>query len=112
MAEYTRDADDQRLDALFATDAIADAGFSEQVMRKVQRQLWIRRLTLPIAAVIGGSIAIKPLSSIVAALDGLSGFFPAELFRTTTDALPQTPLMLEGVLLFVVVMLGVRALEE
>lgn len=112
MAERMKDADDLWLDDLFAAEEIADDGFSDQVMAKVRRQLWIRRLTLPIAAVIGGAIAIKPLAGIVATAKNMSGLVPGRWLELTADFVPQSSFLIVGGLLLVIAILGVRALEE
>ena len=74
-----KDQEDIKLESLFASEAVADAGFSDGVMKHVRRQSWIRRLALPVAFVIGGAIAVKPLAGLVAALVGLFSSIPASL---------------------------------
>ena len=63
MAEKIKDAEDRLLESLFESPPLADDGFSTGIVRKINRQMWFRRLTLPFAAVIGGVIAFKPLAA-------------------------------------------------
>ena len=64
MAEHFRDDEDRMLETMFASDPIADDGFSVQVVKKVRRRIWVRRLTLPIATLVGSAIAFKPLAEL------------------------------------------------
>ena len=57
--------DDLALEALFASQPIADDGFSRRVIARVRRRQWVRRLALPIAVLMGGAIAAKPALAIV-----------------------------------------------
>ncbi len=61
MADAMKDAEDLMLEKLLASEPIADDGFSDRIVARVRRRLWFRRLTLPIAAAIGTSIAAKPV---------------------------------------------------
>ena len=65
MAEKIKDAEDRMLESLFADGALADDGFSQAVVRRIRRQMWIRRLALPIAILVGGAIALEPLMQLV-----------------------------------------------
>ncbi|MEM7430862.1 MAG: hypothetical protein AAF351_02865 [Pseudomonadota bacterium] len=64
MADKLKDTEDQLLESLFANEALADDGFSKLVVRRIRRQIWIRRLALPVAMLVGGTIAIKPLTQL------------------------------------------------
>ncbi len=64
MADRQKDAEDQLLESLFADSAIADDGFSQSVVRRIRRQVWVRRLALPVAILIGGGIALEPLMEL------------------------------------------------
>ena len=112
MAERIKDAEDRLLESMFDSAPIADDGFSTRVVKKVRRRLWLRRLTLPIAATIGGAIAIKPLTGLVTALASLSSMVPKEIVSATTELIPQAQTIVLGAMLLVVCLLGVRALED
>ena len=58
MVDRMKDAEDLKLESLFASDPIADGGFSTRIEKRIRRQLWVRRLALPVALIIGGSIAV------------------------------------------------------
>lgn len=68
MAEHMRDQDDERLSQLFASEPIADDGFSQEIVKRIRRRLWIERLTLPTAVVVGAALALRPLTELVRAL--------------------------------------------
>jgi hypothetical protein len=111
MAERLKDNVDRKLEALFESAPVADDGFSRRVMSRVRRQIWVRRLSLPIAFVIGAAIAARPLSQLVQALSGLLEFIPqtvASNFNALPLAqVPQLPVIVLGsALLLAVLMFG------
>lgn len=112
MAEKIKDAEDRLLESLFQSAPIKDDGFSDRIVKKVRRQLWLRRLTLPIAAAVGGAIAIRPLAEVVSVMKNLSQYVPQNFVESTTGAIPQLPLVLLGAAVLAVCMIGLRALEE
>ena len=112
MADKIKDAQDQLLEALLQTEAIADNGFSDRIVGKIQRRLWVRRLSLPFAVVIGASVSIKPLSDLVESLYGLLAAAPAGLVEIPIDWLPPVYQIVMGGMLLVVAVLSVRMLEE
>ena len=112
MAERIKDAEDRHLESMFDSAPIADDGFSAMVVKRVRRRLWLRRLTLPIAAIIGGAIAIKPLTGLVAALASLSSMVPKEFVSAATALIPQVQIIVLGAMLLVACLLGVRAIED
>ncbi len=116
MVERMKDNEDIRLESLFAFETIADNGFSAGVMKRVRRQMWIRRLALPVAFVVGGAIAIKPLAGLVTALFSLASAIPASIDVESTLApasvLPSGSTIVLGIMaVFAVAMIG-RMLEE
>jgi len=92
MAERLKDREDLRLEALFASAAIADDGFSRRVMARVRRQIWVRRLTLPVAFIIGASIAAKPLLQLVQAVSSLLEFIPQTVANNVGASLGASPI--------------------
>lgn len=111
MVERMKDEQDRKLEALFRTAAIADDGFSERVARRVRRRVWIRRWTLPIAAGIGGLIALEPVLQVLELLPVLAGFIPEELKMIPTDLL-QLPTFFSGLLAVGAMMLAVKLIED
>ena len=116
MVERMKDSEDIQLEALFASEPVADDGFSERVQRRIRRSMWIRRLTLPIAILIGGAIAAKPLAGLVAASLKLASLIPANVSGNigsiSASSLPQfSTILLGGVLVFVCVM-ATRMMDE
>lgn len=112
MAEKIKDADDQMLEALLGSEPITDNGFSGRIVRKIRRRLWVRRLTLPIAAAIGAAVSLKPLSSLVAMLFGFVKSLPVEVVTVSTSWIPPVPMIALGGVLFAVLMFCLRLLEE
>jgi hypothetical protein len=112
MAERIKDAEDRLLDSLFASSPVADDGFSVAVVAKVKRRLWLRRLALPAAAVIGGSIAVKPLAGLVIAAKNISSLIPESLLNTTVQAIPPLQTIILGAMLLAACLLGARTLQE
>lgn len=119
MVDRLKDKEDLRLEAMFKSDPLPDLGFSKKVMTRVRRQMWISRLTMPVALVIGGSIAIKPASELVITMTKVFNVLPSNLTRVavdlpglSVDSLPQmTTLCVSG--LIALAALGfVRVLED
>jgi hypothetical protein len=116
MADRMKDAQDLKLESLFASDSIPDGGFSVRIEKRVRRQIWVRRLTLPIAVLIGGAIAIKPLAGLVTALVKLLSVLPASIRSNlegiTIANLPQLSTFLVGGALVVAAITLTRLLED
>ena len=112
MADYIKDDEDRMLEQMFASPPIADDGFSVSVVRKVRRGIWVRRLTLPIATLIGAAISFKPLTSLVTTLAGFAQLIPQDLLDVSATIIPQAPTLVLGGLLLAVCMAGLRALED
>ena len=89
MAEKLKDAEDRFLESMFQSESIADDGFSRRVVSRIRRRLWIRRLALPVAMLLGGAVAIKPLSQLVTAASKLLTVIPEGLVELPTSWLPQ-----------------------
>ncbi len=89
MAEKLKDAEDRLLESLFAAEPIADNGFSARIVKRIRRRLWLRRLALPVAMVIGGAIAVKPASELVIAASKLLTVVPEGVVETQVSWLPD-----------------------
>jgi len=110
MAEKLRDAEDRMLESMFRLEPIADDGFSKRVVMRIRRRLWVRRLTLPVATLIGGAISIEPLSQIVIAAAKLSTVVPEGLLEVPTEWLPQMESLVFGASLIQLVVLAAMLL--
>ena len=64
MVDRLKDNEDKLLESLFRSDPVPDNGFSLKIVSEIKRRIWIRRLTLPAAFVVGAAIAVKPLSQL------------------------------------------------
>ena len=72
MGDYKMDDDDRRLQQLFASPALPDAGFSDKVMHRIRRRTLLRKWLVPAAMLVGGLIAVAPAITLL--LDIAAGF--------------------------------------
>ncbi|MDX1515428.1 MAG: hypothetical protein R3288_01240 [Woeseiaceae bacterium] len=112
MADRIRDAEDRRLEALLRSEPLPDDGFSDRIVRRIRRRVWIRRLALPVAAAVGGAFAMKPLAALLALTVDVVKTLPADIAAIPASWLPPLPLIVLGGMLLVATMLGIRLLEE
>ena len=112
MAERLKDKEDAKLEALFRSEPIEDNGFSERVVSRVRRGIWIRRWTLPLAALIGGLIAAKPAAQLLLAMTDILAVLPADVRSVELDSLPQVTTFIFGGTLVGLVALFLNGLEE
>lgn len=99
------DDEDLRLQDMFRSDPIPDNGFSDRVVRRVQRRLWMRRLLVPVATAAGGLVAVGPASQLLSALFAQIGSLAAAVSWNIESLAP-------GVLLFAAVLVALRLIEE
>lgn len=115
MAERMKDETDLFLQAALASRPIADDGFSVQVVTRVRRRNWLRRLALPVGIVIGLAISARPLMEVVTVLpDIVNALFgeSVDLGQLPFGDLPQLSTMLVGAALGGALLLVSRILEE
>lgn len=116
MVDRMKDAEDLKLEALFASEPIVDAGFSAGIEKRLRRQVWVRRLSLPIAVIVGGLIAVKPLAGLLTSVIGLLSVVPASIGENIAAApggdLPQLSTILLGAMLAVGAVLMSRIIED
>jgi hypothetical protein len=102
MAEKIRDNEDRLLESMFRSEPINDDGFSDRIITRIRRRIWLRRLALPIAMLAGAAIAIKPLLQVVAVLSALTDSVPRDSFALPETILAQLPILVAiGCLLIV-----------
>ena len=102
MAERLKDKEDLKLEALFRSESVADDGFSAKVVSRVRRQMWIRRLSLPTAFVIGAVIAAKPVMQLAGLVPKVVSIVPQGIvnsFDLPLSGLFQGPTVILGILL-------------
>jgi len=112
MADRLKDKEDRVLESLFGSEPVLDKGFSVKVMRRLNRRLWIRRLALPTAFLLGAAIAVKPLSQLVVTFGKLLTLIPTNVSGLSIDAVPQSTTFVLGGLLLVVMMVVTKLLED
>ena len=112
MAERIKDDKDRLLESMFASEPIADNGFSEQIIRQVRRKLLVRRLTLPIAGLIGAAIAYQPLVAIVSTVYQVVQQLPGDVVGSAASSLPSLQLIVTGGLVLFAAILSINMLED
>ena len=110
MAERQKDNEDLVLEALFRAEPIADDGFSKRVVARVRRRVWTRRVTLPVAVVVGSVVAAEPVVSLLrTAVELLSTVSGAAV---TPDWVPSSFTLVAGAVLFGILLTTLNLLEE
>ena len=115
MAERLKDEADSALESLFGSEPVRDDGFSSRVVARVRRQMWVRRLSLPIAFVIGIAISAKPLVQLANALPNLLGavsFRGISMEQLPISSFPQSTTIFLGIILLASVLMASRMLED
>ena len=112
MAERIKDAEDRLLESMFESAPIADDGFSKQVVARIRRKLLVRRLALPVAALVGGVMAFKPAVGFLTAIYRILLGMPNDLVTSATSNLPSLQLIVTGALILLVTLLSLSMLEE
>ncbi len=116
MVDKLKDKEDLKLESLFGSEPVRDDGFSVKVVARVRRRIWLRRLTMPTAFVIGAAIAFKPLSGLVVSLASLLKFIPQTLSSNAGalpfEQLPQLSTIWMGGMLIIGVMMASRLLQD
>jgi hypothetical protein len=94
MAEKMQDAEDRLLAALLCADEIEDAGFSGRIVARIRRDIWLRRLALPLAMLLGGAIAGKSLLQLGPVLSVVKESLPASSLALPATMIAQLPMIL------------------
>ena len=115
MAERIKDKDDLALEGLFRSDPLPDDGFSATVMSRVRYRIWVRRLALPTALLLGMAISVKPMMQFLDALPGIVTAIFGDVLRLEqlpVATVPQLSTMLLGASALMAILLASRLLEE
>jgi len=112
MADKTKDPTDRLLESMFQSEPIADDGFSKKAVSRIRRAIWVRRLAMPIAMLVGAGIAAKPASELVMIAPRLLNLVPPEVMRVPMSILPQLPVVLLGGMLLAVGLAFFQSLAE
>ncbi len=112
MVDRLKDNEDKLLESLFRSDPVLDNGFSLKVVSEIKRRIWIRRLTLPAAFVVGAAIAVKPLSQLAVTFGKLLTLIPTNFGGLSLGNFPQISTVLLGGLLLAAMMMVGKMLEE
>ena len=115
MAERFKDKDDIALEGLFRSDPLPDDGFSATVMSRVRYRIWVRRLALPMALLLGLAISAKPMVQFLSVLPGIVTAIFGDALRLEqlpVLTVPQLSTMLLGASALMAIVLASRLLEE
>ncbi len=112
MAEKLKDAEDRFLESMLELAPLADDGFSDQVVKRIRRKLWLRRITLPLAAAVGALMAFKPVAGLVTMAYQVLLGMPNDLVATATSNLPSIQLIVTGAMILVAALMSLNMLEE
>ena len=112
MAERMKDEEDRLLESMFESTPIADNGFSRQIVRRIRRKLWIRRITLPFAVLLGGLVAFQPMAALLKGVYQLLLSMPGDLVPSVTGSLPSIQLIVTGALILFVALFSLNMLED
>jgi len=112
MAEKTKDSTDRLLESMFQTGPVADDGFSNRVVARIRRGIWVRRLALPIAMLIGAAIAVKPATQLLVIVPRLLEFVPADMLNTAMSFLPQLQLVVLGAMILAIGVAFIQSLAD
>ena len=107
-----KDKEDLKLEALFHSAAINDAGFSDGIVRRIRWQIRVRRYSLPVAMLLGGLIAAKPAYDLLVVASSLVTVIPEDLRTLPMQSLPQMSTLIAGVAVAGVAAMCVRLLEQ
>ena len=112
MAERMKDEQDRLLESMFESSPIADDGFSETIVRRIRRKLWIRRAIMPTAVLLGGLVAYQPLAALARGLYPLLLSIQGDLVPSLSESLPPLQLIVTGALVLVVALFSLSMIED
>ena len=112
MAEKMKDAEDRLLESMFQSEPVADNGFSDRVVGRIRRQIWVRRLALPLAMLAGAAIALKPATQLFTVGSQIFASLGAELLLPQAAVSSQLPIMLVVGMGLAIAVLMFRLFEE
>ena len=112
MAEKIQDAEDRLLESMFQSESIADNGFSDRIVGRIRRQMWVRRLALPVAMVTGAAIAVKPATQLFAIGSQIFASLGAESLLPQAAMTSQLPIMAVVGLGLAIALITFRLFEE
>lgn len=112
MADRIKDAEDRLLESVFRAELIADDGFSDRVIGRIRRRMWVDRLVLPIATLTGAALAFKPAMELAGVLLPLTNLIPSQLASRPLEFLPEIQIVILGGMLIAAAVACLRLLEE
>ena len=112
MADRIKDAQDRLLENMFELEPVADDGFSDRIVRRIRRRLWIRRLALPVGAAIGVAIAAGPFLDLIDIVTRIASVMPLEAVNLPDNWIPQLNIVVLAAMLVATAFVGSRALQD
>lgn len=112
MADKMQDDEDRLFASLLRSEVIEDAGFSKGVVSRIRRDIWLRRLALPSALLLGGVIAGRAVLQLASFLPTITNTLPARQLLLPDTMLAQLPLMFTVGCLVVIAIATFKLSEE
>lgn len=106
MRDKAKDAEDRLLEVMFRSVPMADDGFSRRVVARIRRRIWLRRLVLPAAALVGGSIAARPVLELVSGTTKLLSVVSQAFAMVPVPWIPPLQVVILGAVLLMAMMLS------
>jgi len=106
MTDKLKDPEDHLLEVMFRSEPTADDGFSRRVVARIRRRIWLRRLALPTAILIGGSIAVKPGLQFGTAASKLLSVLQQGFLEIPSPWIPPMQTFVLGAMLLIAMMLA------
>ncbi|MDA0706734.1 MAG: hypothetical protein O2907_07250 [Proteobacteria bacterium] len=106
------DDEDRLFAALLRADVIDDAGFSKQIVARIRRDIWLRRLALPGAMLLGSAFAIKALLQLGSVFSVLNESLPVSQIELPATTLAQLPMLLTVGCLMLIAIVTFKLSEE
>jgi hypothetical protein len=112
MADKIKDAQDRMLESMFQSEPIADDEFSRRIVARIRRRLWLRRLSMPVAIVLGLALSFQPAMGLLQGLAGLVEALPTQAISVPLGWVPDLQNLVLAGMLFATAILGLKMLEE
>ena len=112
MVEKLQDAEDRLFTALLRADEIGDEGFSNRVVARIRRDIWLRRLALPVAMLLGGAIALRSLFQLGSVFSVLNESLHVDAIALPATMVAQLPMILTVGCLMLIAIVTFKLSEE
>jgi len=106
MRDKAKDAEDRLLEVMFRSVPMADDGFSRRVVARIRWRIWLRRLLLPTAVLVGGCIAARPVLEVATATSKVLSVVSQAFAMMPIAWIPPLQVVVLGAVLLIAMMLS------